>query len=145
MLLKVARLLLILPLLLPQGVCVCMFMAPASEAPVQNTASPMRSSRCACNHRHVAATTSSSCSLPGFASAADAPNDDDDQHLPACPGRKLEWKALSGNALVNVTAPALWVPLCEVLATDSSTPFDPFQADFPSAPPLYLSLLNLRI
>lgn len=145
MLLKVARLLLILPLLLPQGVCVCMFMAPASEAPVQNIASAMRCSRCACSHRHAASATPASCHLSGFTSGADAPDDDDDQHLPACPGRKLEWKALSDNALVNVTAPALWVSLYEVLATDSSTPFAPFQAAYPSAPPLYLSLLNLRI
>lgn len=144
MLRTVVKLLLMVPLLLPQGVCVCAWAAPAPEAPPSAPSAPTsHCSRCSCHQHSRTALPVESRVAAG--TTADWPVESD-QHAPACPASKVEWKALitvSPNSLVSQT---LCVTLPELILTCSEeTLACQLDAPVPAARPLYLSLLNLRI
>lgn len=140
--------LLIVPLLLPPGVCVCDLVASSGQAPQPEsvTLSP-ECSGCRCQHHQRArqiAQARESADLPS--AAAELPAKSDEQHLPACPAKNgsVQWKAqtVSSSHLIDRAVLPAQFELAPVVAVAAPAAV----CDLcPSAPPLYLTLLTLLI
>jgi hypothetical protein len=146
---RVLSLLLILPLLLPPGVCICDLLhrceaCTESPRPTSVVASPSRTTAChCCRHKHtgpVAQHQVAPCHDP-------VPADGKDPHAPGCPAKTggSWWKT---EPTVTATPDAnSWCGMVAVLDAQRP-PQVSWRLTAQFCPPdqsLYLALLNLRI
>lgn len=147
---RIFSLLLVLPLLLPQGVCVCDLMKPQCEACAEGNVCVEQvesACSCCCKHKRHQAVENDGPSLTTSHTCAKSGPDKEDRHLPICPIKTggAQWKsALVSVPILADMAFVGMLPVADVTAAGSFTSAFPVHFD-PSDQPLYLTLLNLRI
>ena len=137
-------LLAVVPLLLPQGICVCDLLAPcaACEQPASTPSAP--ASACCCECCQAEPVVVDGAGLAALHSCQSSPADRD-EHLPACPAEgSAQWKADLGHGLPTIgldvvgSVSTIDTPAVSMLLAPAA------QLDTAERP-LYLTLLTLRI
>ncbi len=147
---KLVSLCLVLPLLLPQGVCVCDFVSPKCAPTAQAATQPESETfTCSCRKHRRTCAQNRSCfqSAQVQQTGRSVPADQQEEHIPGCPAKAGGglWKekpadppALAGSIVVRL------FPVPDGANAPSCVGEFPSLAD-PYNHPLYLTLLTLRI
>lgn len=149
MLRRLLTLLVALPLLLPQGVCVCDFMQTCEACEDCANATELARPTCSCcRHQREAVIQDDAPAIAKShtchkSDSSDKKND----HLPGCPAKEGSacWKGDTAQPLMAVTL--VYVGMLDSLDTPAATsalsasPIHLSTAD----PPIYLTTLSLRI
>jgi hypothetical protein len=147
---KLFSLVLIMPLLLPQGMCICDLIPQKSTAGTEGEAATEEAPPCCRCHRHQRRRTAEQASTASARShphQLPAPVQRDEDHVPGCPAKAGGglWKHTSRDPH-SLTA-STFASLAE--ASPCSLPEAPtplLPAPIASAdPPIYLTLRTLRI
>lgn len=147
---RLLTLLVALPLLLPQGVCVCDFMQNCEAcADCAGVVEPEQPTTCGCRkHKHLQASQNAAPSIsPSHTCHKPFPTDRQDNHAPCCPAKEgsAVWKADTTQSV-----PALTLDLLALVSSVDALP----AATIHPAPsihfyaadrPIYLTTLSLRI
>lgn len=145
MLRSVGIYLLIVPLLLPPGVCVCDVVSnecAACDETLVVVPAPVTGCRCKCHQQ----TPAPSFHL-GHTCIKGQPIDAPDNHVPGCPAKhdQAQWKT-QPNHPPTLTGPVAVSPFVLVEpALTVSRAWSPDQSGHPPDQPLYLTLLTLLI
>lgn len=139
-----------LPLLLPQGVCVCDFLVKCEgcieAAPSARVVETISTCKC-CKHRKTEPPAHAAVIGKQHTCHKSAPLNGKDNHSPCCPAKAGtgEWKCEPGSPQSSPCfaycgpVTLLTPPLAEV-ANSIAAP-----DHFAHGPPVYLAILNLRI
>lgn len=146
MLRSLGTVLLIVPLLLPPGVCVCDLLAQECGACAEAAAPAVAPSEtgCCCKHHRPAQAV---CLHTGHTCSKSKPANAPDNHPLGCPAKPdhAQWKAQPGNPPTLVgPVPVHPLAVAEPLAAGARSLF-PEQSGHPPDQPLYLTLLTLLI